>query len=330
MQQLISTKNRHEILDMPEVSAIARIEAELLKGARAYFEKHDYLELVVPHLTKATGSCENMDTLFETKFFDGRAFLCQTGQLYLESMIPYLQKVYCVGSSFRAEPVADNRHLTEFTLIELEFPGDFTQLLSEIEGVITEMVIHVLKNRKEELDILNPGRVLSISFPFKKITYTQAIDILTKKGFPLNWGDDLKSKHEKFLVEAFGNAPLFITHYPLEIKFFNMRQNDHDFRIVNSADLILPFSGESVGAAERHFEYESIHSRLKNSPMLKQLEQRGGSIEDFKWYLDLLKQGNQVPHAGCGIGLNRVTQFVIGASDCRMTTVFPQNRESLM
>lgn len=142
------------------------------------------------------------------------------------------------------------------------------------------------------------------------------------------WGDDLKSFHEQILVKMYGNKPLFITHYPKAIKFFNMKTNSKNPQMVNSTDLILPHSGEAVGAAEREYEYKALYERLKESSMLKQLVERGGSISDFQWYLDFYKRHN-VPHAGCGIGLNRVTQFVLGTDDIRATTVFPLNKESL-
>ena len=146
--------------------------------------------------------------------------------------------------------------------------------------------------------------------------------------YGVTWGDDLKSYHEQFLVKIHGDRPLFITHYPKAIKFFNMRVNSKNPQIVNNTDLILPCSGEAVGAAEREYEYEAVYERLAESNMLKQLVQRGGGISDFQWYLDFYKKHN-VPHAGCGIGLNRVTQFVLQTDDIRATTVFPLNRESL-
>lgn len=330
MISLKSTKNRHLLLKTPEIRAVARVEAALLKGARKYFEYNNFHEVIVPSITKATGSCENIDTLFETSFFGRTGYLRQTGQLYLESLIPTLGNVYCIGPSFRAEPDVDNRHLTEFTLVEMEFPGDFDMLLGHIENIIHSMIRNVLSKCKKDLEFLGVDlkRLEEVRPPFKKVTYTEAVEMLSEDG--VAWGDDLKSHHEKKLVEHFGGKPLFLTHFPIEIKFFNMKRNPENPKIVNSADLLLPFSGEAVGAAEREYEYEKVLERLKNSYMLKQLENRGGSIEDFKWYLDFLKEHGNVPHSGCGIGLNRVTQFVLGIDDIRASTVFPQNRESLL
>ncbi|MCD6367866.1 MAG: hypothetical protein J7L45_02150 [Candidatus Aenigmarchaeota archaeon] len=307
-------KNIEEILPV-------MVNAALLRGARKYFEENGYTEILPPHITKATGSCENMDTLFELDYFGKNAYLSQTSQLYLEAFVPELKKVYSVGPSFRAEPRADGRHLTEFTLVELEFDKGFNELLSEIENVIISMVDEVIHD--ESIDI-NKNR-LKLKKPFKRITYTRAVDEL--KEFGVKWGDDLKSIHEKYLVEKHG-GPIFITHFPREIKFFNMKVNEDDPRIVNSADLILPYSGEAVGAAEREYKVELVVERIKESQMYKQLKKRGGSIKDFEWYLNRLEEGS-VPHSGCGIGLSRVSQFVMGYDDIRKSVAFPLNSETI-
>jgi len=201
--------------------------------------------------------------------------------------------------------------------------------MGHIESMVCSMVQRVLEERREELTLLNVDRrrLLDVKPPFKKITYISAVKDLADHG--VKWGDDLKSHHENFLVKIHGDKPLFITHYPKEIKFFNMKTNSENPSIVNSTDLILPFSGEAVGAAEREFDYRALYEKLESSTMLKQLVERGGSIEDFNWYLEFYKK-HGVPHAGCGIGLNRVTQFVLGIDDIRATTVFPLNRDSLI
>jgi len=223
----------------------------------------------------------------------------------------------------------DERHLTEFSLIELEFEGDLRQLMRHIENVIYSMVQECLATREEDLELLGVDKDrINVKLPFKKVTYTDAVEQLHP--FGVKWGDDLKSIHEKTLVEIFGNKPLFITHYPKAIKFFNMKQNAYKPNIVNSTDLILPFSGEAVGAAEREYEHEPLLQRLKESTMLRQLIERGGSIHDFDWYLDFYRLHGGTPHSGCGIGLNRVTQYVLGSNDIRASTVFPMNRETLM
>jgi asparaginyl-tRNA synthetase len=324
-----NTKDRYKLLPTQAMHAVVKIESSLLKGARRYFEENNFIEVVVPHLTKATGACENIATMFELDYFGQKGYLSQTGQLYLEVLTPFLGKVWCIGPSFRAEPLADERHLTEFTLIELEFAGNFEELLKHIEGTICSMVNCALTEREGELQLLNVDvkRLRRIRRPFQRITYTEAVGLLAKYG--VQWGDDLKSHHEKVLVQMHGNQPLFVTHFPKAIKFFNMRENDENPAMVNSADLLLPTSGEAVGAAEREYRYEKLFERLINSMMFKQLVAKGGSIEDFRWYLEFYRERGCL-HSGCGIGLNRVTQFVLGTGDIRATTAFPMNRESIL
>jgi asparaginyl-tRNA synthetase len=191
------------------------------------------------------------------------------------------------------------------------------------------MINRALDEREEELQVLNVDleRLRALKKPFTKITYDEAVGLLREYG--VKWGDDLKSCHEKMLVQMNGEQPLFITHFPKAIKFFNMKENEDNSALVNSADLLLPTSGEAVGAAEREYRYERIRQRLVSSTMFKQLVDKGGSLEDFRWYLEFYKE-HGILHSGCGIGLNRVTQFVLGINDIRATTAFPLNKESIL
>jgi asparaginyl-tRNA synthetase len=298
------------------------IEGLLLQGARKYFDDMEFKEIVVPHITKATGACENIDTLFVVDYFGQKGYLSQTAQLYLESLIPWMNKVWCISPSFRAEPRVDNRHLTEFTLVELEFAGTFEELLEHVEGVIISMITSVLKKMTSRW--LDRNRLRQVVTPFPRISYTEAIQTLERE-----FGHDITREEEQILVQKHGNTPLFITHYPKAMKFFNMIENEENPQLVNSADLILPFGGEAVGAASREYKADRLLKRLEESQMLKQLEARGGSIEDFTWYVNVYKKYETAPHAGCGIGLNRVTQFVLGVDDIRMCTAYPLNRETL-
>lgn len=326
---------RENLLGARELASVALIEGKLAEGAIEYFMKNGFVNILTPHITKATGSCENINTLFEVDYFGRKSYLVQTGQLYLEAFIPHFKKVYCLGPSFRAEPRADSRHLTEFPLLEIEFEtneaGGLYELMAHIEGTICNMISKVLKESEKELAFLGADikRLREMKAPFKKVTYRQALEILNNYGYGLKFGDDLKHEHEQKIIEHFGHKPVFISHYPRQIKFFNMRTNAEDPAVVNSTDLILPYSGEAVGAAEREHDYERLMKRLHESDMLKMLIAKGGGIEDFKWYLELVKK-RPVPHAGCGIGLNRVTQFVLGGSDIRASTAFPMNIENLM
>ncbi|MBI2578998.1 MAG: hypothetical protein HYW26_04780 [Candidatus Aenigmarchaeota archaeon] len=329
MEKLNQTKNRSAVLTSAELAAVVSIEAELLKGARQYFDAHGFTEVIVPHITRITGSCENIDTLFGLDYFGEEAYLVQTGQLYLEALIPSLGNVFCIGPSFRAEPAADARHLAEFSLVEFEFPGGFDELLVHIENTVHSMIQRAVHYRKHELQFLgvDVNSLRKISLPFRRVTYAEAIGLLNENGVSVEWGDDLKSSHEALIVQD--GIPTFITHYPEEIKFFNMKRNENNPKVVNSSDLILPNSGEAVGSAEREWNHEILREKLLKSEMYKKLKARGKDIRDFEWYLDLIRE-NPVQHSGCGIGLNRITQFVLGTKDIRATTAYPLNSESLL
>ncbi|MCW3981864.1 MAG: hypothetical protein NWE81_01930, partial [Candidatus Bathyarchaeota archaeon] len=241
---LKSTKERHRLFESPAFRAMVYVEGLLLKGARNYFDDMEFKEIVVPHITRATGACENIDTLFEVDYFGLKGYLSQTAQLYLESLIPWMNKVWCISPSFRAEPRIDSRHLTEFPLIELEFAGTFDELLEHIEGVIISMIKSVLKKMTSRW--LDRVRLRQVVSPFRRITYADAINDLDRE-----FGHDITREEEQSLVKEHGGTPLFITHYPKSMKFFNMIQNMDNPRLVDSADLILPFGGEAVGAASR-------------------------------------------------------------------------------
>jgi len=296
-----------------------RILATLSKACREYADREGFLEVFAPHVSSRwLGACENLETVFSVFYTGHRAYLRQTGQLYLETYFPYEGKVWCFGPSFRAE-TPDNRHLPDFNLFEIEFIGGFHQLLTRIEDLVFEILTGVVRERKRELTGLgvNIERLQSTKKPFARITYEKAIDIVG-----LEWGKDLKSKHEKTLVETFDGQPLFITHFPERMKFFNMRRNPENPLLVNSADLILPFSGEAVGAAEREFEHEVVLGKMKPSAMYRRMKREGGGIEDFNLYLNHLEKYGSVLHSGCGIGLERVMQFILGSSDIRDTVPF--------
>ncbi|MBW3019453.1 hypothetical protein KY329_04700 [Candidatus Woesearchaeota archaeon] len=317
---------------MNERALIAKVESALVRGADDYFRKEGFVRIpTIPHVVGITGACENIDTLFRVDFFGRKGFLTQTGQLALELQIPALRKVCCELRSFRAETDADNRHLTEFPLLEFEFAytGDgFSQLLDHVEKTVKKMFRSAL-DENEVLAKLNVDRARLIRMayePFARIEYSEAVNLLNKNGFDVKFGDDLKHNHEQKIIEIVGK-PTFIMRYPEKIKFFNMRRDRQNPELAQSADLILPFSGEAVGSAVREENPNLLIEKLKNSTMFDLHLQRGGKFSDFEWYLNAVKE-NPVPHAGCGIGLNRVTQCVLGRNDIRKCTAYAVNCES--
>jgi asparaginyl-tRNA synthetase len=316
---LKQTQERYKLFGMEKLKTVARVEATLLKGARKWLDDHGYVEVIVPHLVNATGSCEIVDTLFKVPYFGRDAYLTQTGQLYLEALVPFLGgKVWTFGSSFRAEPRADNRHLTEFSLLELEFEGDFDLLLNTIEEMFTAMVDRVFAELSPRV------RCMKLKHPFKRLKYEDAIAELG-----LSFGMDTTSVDEKKLLANNDNQPMFITHFPRELKYFNMRVNDDDSRIVNSADFLLPYGGESAGAAEREYNAIRLRQRLYESGMWSQFLANGGDKQAFDWYLDAYHRYNYELHSGFGMGINRVTKFVLQLDDIRETTIYPTNAETI-
>ena len=308
--------------------ALVRIWDAMFRGARSYVERNGFVGVHnMPEIVGVTGACENVDTLFKVDFFGKPAFLAQSDQLYLELLTPQLGRVYAEIQSFRMEPDADDRHLCQFALFEIEHLGDLDELISHISGIVQAATREVVARCSEELALFNrnPGELRNMAFA--RVTYSDAIDLLCNEFPNLNWGDDLVAEHEAALTNKLG--PCFITHYPKDIKFFNMKENDADPRVVNSTDLLLPGAGESAGAAEREHHYERVVERLQTSDMYRRLIGHGARPEDFDWYLDAHKGRNIPLHSGAGIGMARLAQFITGTDDIRDAVPFLVNRDNL-
>lgn len=327
---LNETKNRFSLITTEESRMVDKVNDSLMWGAKDYFRKNGFVWVEVPTLTKITGACENVDTLYNLNHFGQEAYLAQTGQLYLEAKIPLHKKVWTVITSSRAEACADSRHLNQFQLVEIEHEGNLEDLLKNMESTVKSMISEAVQINGYLLKELGRYDELEkwVSEPFNCISYSEGVDMLKGTENQIKWGEDLKSRQEFYLVETLGNKPLFVTHFPKEIKFFNMRQNDFDEKVVNSCDLVMPYSGESAGAAERENNHERLVKRLVESNMFKILSKRGKTIDDFDDYLNLIKK-YPVLHSGCGIGFNRMTQSVLAMEDIRGTVSFPLQREVL-
>lgn len=327
-----------------------RLVSAVFHAGRKYLEGQGFIEVMTPHVVRASGACENVNTLFEVAvdsnptWFNGRkAYLSQTGQLYLEALVPTLGKVYCSGPSFRAEPKADTRHLVEFQMMEIEFPGTFDMLLNYINEFVYTVAQEVA-NHPDSLSLglssEQIGRLKACPKVFDRITYDEAIKELQALGNDIGWGDDISSALERIIIAHHGNAPVFITRYPdpmmdfgkeIEVeKFFNMLPDPENSGRVLSSDLILPMAGESVGSAARVHDGVELERRLKNSRMFKRLQGMGGDISDFEWYLSRIQGDGSVPHAGCGFGMSRIIQWIRGSESIMDGTTFPLNRETLI
>ena len=302
--------------------AILRIRAEVFAACQEWLNDEGFVRFDSPILTPC--SAEGTSTLFGTPYFDqGTAYLAQTGQLYVEAGMMAFSKVYCFGPTFRAEKSKTRRHLTEFWIVEPEmaFAGHEENLEVQ-ERMVSAVVRRVLDRRGRELETL--GRDLSkletVTPPFPRITYDEAITLLAGAGDELGdapapaWGEDLGAPHETWL-SGLHEKPLFITHYPTKIKAFYMQPDPDRPEVVRCADLIAPEGyGEIIGGSERISDPVLLEKRIR---------EHGLEIEDYRWYLDLRIYGS-VPHAGFGIGIERLVAWITGTRHIRETIPFPR------
>ena len=324
---------RHLLVSSPYMAAVIRLRESLLKATRHFMETEKFVEVTTPTITSLTGACEDFSTLFSLDYFGKRAFLTQTAQLHLEPLVQSqtLQRVYSINHSYRAEPCVDHRHLTEFLLIELEVGFGNLQILMDIEErLMATLVQTALGTRFDELELLGANIVAleAIKSPFRRLTYIEAIDRLNKMGITTTWGDDLDHKRELAILE-WTRFPTFITHFPVELKFFNMRQNRKDESVVNAVDLLLPGVGEVCGGAEREEDPIRLRKRLMNSTAVKHLIANGGEAKDYEWYFEL-REHTSIPYAGFGMGFERLVQFIINSESCLNCVEYPRNSAHYM
>jgi asparaginyl-tRNA synthetase len=325
---------------------LAKINDSLNYGAAKNYRQAGLTYIDVPELVGITGACENVDTLFKIKNrLDLPLFLTQTGQLSLEQALQTFHGVFTVIHSGRDEEQEDERHLRQFRLTEEEFDCTlagmiranyeeelmFEALLNHIQKTIQSMVKEVSEQNAAILEKVYHRKISLLETAtktnFLKISYENAVKVLNKNGYPdLKFGDDLVATHEAKIVKLLNNKngelPVFITRYPKEIKFFNMKVSQKDPRVVLSADLIFPYAGEGTGSAVREHNFERLNSRLISSTMYKLHTERGGKYEDFGWYLNIIKNKSTNPHAGYGIGNERVLQYIFGETDIRNVSLF--------
>jgi asparaginyl-tRNA synthetase len=308
--------NRHLWLRSRRQLSILRIRDEAIRAIRDYFSEQDFLLVDSPILTGAIG--ESAGTLFSTDYFDlGKAYLAQTGQLYLEAAIYAFEKVYCFGPTFRAEKSKTRRHLTEFWMVEAEmafFDNDDNIALQE--QFVSYVVKRILERRGEDLAHL--GRDTTplelVAPPFERISYDEAIKILKEKGRPTVWGDDLTGEDETVITGLFAK-PVFVVNYPKKAKAFYMKADPARPDQVLCADLLAPEGyGEIIGGSQR----EDDHGKL-----LARIREDGLPEDTYEWYLELRKYGSVV-HSGFGLGLERTLAWICGLEHLREAIPFPR------
>lgn len=307
--------HRHLWVRSSRQRAILRIRNEVIWQLRKFFRERDFYLTDTPILTPT--SCEGTTTLFATDYFDEKAYLAQSGQLYLEAMIYSLGRVYDFGPTFRAEKSKTRRHLTEFWMLDAEAAFvEHEENLKIQEDMVSYVIQNVLKERVKELEILKRDlkKLENIKPPFYRLTYDEAIKKLQELGSDIKWGDDLGGDDETTLTKEF-DKPVFVTHYPTKIKAFYMQPDSDNPEVALCSDLLAPEGyGEIIGGSERIDDYQLLEQRIKEHKLPRQ---------DFEWYLDLRKYGS-VPHSGFGIGLERTITWICGLDHVRETIPFPR------
>ncbi len=306
---------RHLVIRSDDHVATFRVKAELLRALRQFLDDEEVLEVTPPILTgnPAEGGAE----AFTIDYFGRPGYLSQSAQLYLEAMIAPHERVYALTPSFRAEKSRTPRHLTEYQHLEVELAWtDLDELMTFVERMVASVAHAVAERRPSELRQLGrkPEELTVLAPPFPRLSYAAAIERLAQQGFPVAWGSDLGTAEERALTLE-SAVPLFVTRFPRELKAFYMRRSPDDPRTVEAADLLAPEGyGEMVGASCRETNLEFLEERVR---------QIGANPEEYEWYFDLRRHGN-VPHAGFGLGVERILRWMLRREHIRETTPFPR------
>ncbi len=310
--------HRHLWLRSKRQWAILRIRNQIINSINSYLQKDGYTKIDSPMITPTAS--EGTTTLFELDYFGKKAYLSQSGQLYIEAAIFSLGKVYDFGPVLRAEKSKTRRHLVEFWMMDAEAAFmDLEQSLVLEENIIATILSDVLKNCENELKILERDTKIlkDIKLPFPRITYDQAVKKLQELGSDIKWGTDFGNDDETILMNHY-QQPLFVTHYPAHVKAFYTKKSGENDKYAVCADMLAPEGyGEVIGGGQREESYQKL---------LDQIEKYKYNKADYDWYLDLRKFGS-VPHSGFGIGLERLVAWICKLDHVRETIPFPRMLE---
>jgi asparaginyl-tRNA synthetase len=308
-------EHRHLWLRSSRQRAALRVRSEVEQGIRDFFYERDFTLIDSPILTPA--ACEGTSTLFETDYFGEKAYLSQSGQLYLEPAAAAFGKVYCFGPTFRAEKSKTRRHLMEFWMVEPEVAFlEFDGLCRLAEEFVVYLTGRVLDRSREDLKVLerDTTRLEQVASPFPRITYSEAIALLAEAGHPLAWGEDFGGDEETVLASRF-ERPLLVTRFPASFKAFYMQPAPEDPRLVLGLDLLAPEGyGEIIGGSQRIHDHDLLLARIREHNL---------PVEAFQWYLDIRKYG-AFPHSGFGMGIERFVAWMCGLSHLRETIPYPR------
>ncbi|MDH5481909.1 MAG: asparagine--tRNA ligase [Candidatus Bathyarchaeota archaeon] len=304
----------------PRQVAILKVRAEVIKACRDFLDENGFTLTDSPILTPA--AVEGVATLFEVPYFGDKAFLAQSGQLYVEATIAAFGKVYCFGPTFRAEKSKTPRHLTEFWMVEPEMAFfTFEDNLKFQEDMVTYIVKKTLEKRSKELAVLkrNVKPLKKAEPPFDRISYTEAIQMLQKGRYKIEWGEDLGTPHERFISLKF-EKPVFVHRYPAKAKAFYMQPDPENPEVALCADLMAPEGyGEIIGGSERIHDLKLLEQRI---------EEFGLPKKAYEWYLDLRRYGS-VPHSGFGLGIERILMWICKLKHIRETIPFSRTMKRI-
>lgn len=308
-------ENRHLWVRSKRQHAILRIRHEIISAIRDFFDGRGFTLTDAPIFTPS--ACEGTSNLFETKFFDEKMYLSQSGQLYMEATAAALGKVYCFGPTFRAEKSKTRRHLIEFWMVEPEVAfNDMYDNMELAEQFVEYIVQRVLKNKSEELKIIerDVSKLLPVKAPFTKLHYREACEIILKENPQFLVGDDFGAPDETIISTKF-DRPVFVHHYPAAIKAFYMKEDPKEPGYAMGSDLLASEGyGEIIGGGQREDNLAILERKIKEHNLRE---------EDFKWYNDLRRYGS-FPHAGFGLGIERTVAWICGLSHVRETIPFPR------
>jgi asparaginyl-tRNA synthetase len=307
---------RHLWIRAARQQAVLRVRHEVIDAVRDYFNSQGFILADTPIFTPS--ACEGTTTLFPVQYFDdATAYLTQSGQLYNEANAMALGRVYCFGPTFRAEKSKTRRHLTEFWMVEPEVAyATLDDIITLAEGLVTSVIGRVLDTRKRELRTLerNTATLEKVTKPFARVTYDDAAKILKDKGLPFEWGGDFGSPDETALSEHFA-GPVCVTGYPSAIKAFYFKPHENRPEVSYSVDVLAPEGyGEIIGGGQRIDDLDML---------LKRIEEHHLPKEAYEWYLDLRRFGS-VPHAGFGMGIERVVSWICGLEHLREAIPYPR------
>jgi asparaginyl-tRNA synthetase len=306
---------RHLWLRSRKLTAVMKVRSTVFGAIDDFFRQRGFHEVAPPIITP--NSCEGKLTLFELDYFGDAAYLTQSWQLYAESLIFSLEKIYCNSPCFRAEKSKTSRHLAEFYMAEMEVAwARLDEIVKYAEEVVSFIVQRVLEKNGEELKLLgrDTEKLRKIKPPFRRMTYTDALDLLKKKNISVDWGKDLRTVEEDMLTEK-EEKPIIVTHYPKEIMAFYKPADPQNPKTALCFDMLAPEGyGEIVGGSERDTNIEELKKHLK---------EQGEKIENYEWYLDSRRYGS-VPHSGFGLGVERVVSWLCGLDNIKDAIPFPR------